>query len=67
MVMIIVVQHQHGGTFPRLAWYRMITLIDSSTTIGEESIAFEFSEFSFGRLMSGCLEEWYSEELTEFM
>jgi hypothetical protein len=42
-------------------------MLDSSTTIREESTDFDFPEFTFGRLRSGCLEEWSSEELTEFM
>jgi hypothetical protein len=36
-------------------------------TIREESINFDFPEFTFGRLRSGCLEEWSFEELTTFM
>jgi hypothetical protein len=66
-MMIRVVQHQHGGTFPGLVWDPGITLFDSSTTIREESTDFDFPEFTFGRLRSGFLEEWSSEELTEFM
>jgi hypothetical protein len=66
MVMIRVVQCQHGGIFPGLVWDPRITLFDSSTTIREESIDFDFPEFTFGRLRSGFLEEWSSEELTEF-
>jgi hypothetical protein len=65
--MIRVVQHQHGGTFLGLVWDPRITLLDNSTTIREESINFDFPEFTFGRLRSGFLEEWSSEELTEFM
>jgi hypothetical protein len=66
-VMIRVVQRQHGGSFLGLVWDPGITLFDSSTTIREESTNFDFPEFTFGRLRSGCLEEWSSEELTEFM
>jgi hypothetical protein len=42
-------------------------LLDSSTTIRDVSIGFDFLEFTFGRLRSGFLEEWSSKELTEFM
>jgi hypothetical protein len=66
-MMIRVVQRRHGGTFPRLVWDRRIIVLDSSTTIREESTDFDFPEFSFGRLRSGCLEEWSPEEFTEFM
>jgi hypothetical protein len=31
------------------------------------SVGFDLLEFTFGRLRSGFLEEWYSEELDEFM
>jgi hypothetical protein len=64
-VMIKVVQRQHGGIFPGLVWDPGITLFDNSTTIREESTNFDFSEFTFGRLRSGCLEEWSSKELVE--
>jgi hypothetical protein len=50
-----------------LIWDPGITLFDNSTTIREEITNFNFPEFTFGRLRSGCLEEWSSEELTEFM
>jgi hypothetical protein len=42
-------------------------VLDNSTTIREESIDFDFSEFTFWRLRSGCLEEWSSKELVVFM
>jgi hypothetical protein len=48
-------------------FYPMITWFDSSTTITYVSINFDFSEFNFGRLRSGFLEEWSSEKLNEFM
>jgi hypothetical protein len=67
MVMIRVVQCQHGGMFLGLFWDSGITMFDSSTTLREERTIFEFSEFTFGRLRSGFLEESSSEELTEFM
>jgi hypothetical protein len=65
MVMIRVVQLHHGGTFPRLSWDPGITLLDGSTTIRDVSVNFEFPMFTFGKLRSGFLEEWYSEELTK--
>jgi len=66
-MMIRVVQHHHGGTSPGLVWDPKIIFFDSSPTIREESIGFDLPEFTFGRLRSGCLNEWSSEELTEFM
>jgi hypothetical protein len=66
-MMIIVVQHQHGGTFPGWIWDPGITLLDISVIIRDVSINFNFLESTFGRLGSGCLEEWSFKELTEFM
>jgi hypothetical protein len=66
-MMFRAVQRQHGGTFPGLVWDPGITLLDSSTTIRDVSIGFDSPEFTFGRLRSGCVEEWSSEELTEFI
>jgi hypothetical protein len=45
----------------------MITLFDSSTTIREESTSIDFLDFTFGRFRSGCLKEWYSDELDDFV
>jgi hypothetical protein len=42
--MIRVVQHQHGGSFLRLAWDPGITLFGSSTTGEDERDSFYFQE-----------------------
>jgi hypothetical protein len=67
MMMIRVVQRQHGGTFPGLVWDPGIIVLDNLAIIREENIDFDFPEFTFGRLRSGCLEEWSSMELIAFM
>jgi hypothetical protein len=66
MMMIIVEQFQHGGSFLGLVWDPGITLFECSTTIREAITTFDFSKFNFWRLSSGCLEEWYLYELTKF-
>jgi hypothetical protein len=50
-MMIIVVHHQHGGTFLGLVRDPGITLLDSSYV----SANFEFPGFTFGRIKSGFL------------
>jgi hypothetical protein len=42
-------------------------VFDSSTVDTDEMASFRFPEFTLGMLRIGCLEEWSSEELTEFM
>jgi hypothetical protein len=42
-------------------------VFDSSTTDTDEMVSFRFPEFTLGMLRFGCLEEWSSEELTEFV
>jgi hypothetical protein len=61
------VQRQHGGTLSRLVCDPGISLLDNSTTIRDVNIVFYCPKFTFGRLRSGCMEEWSSEELDEFM
>jgi hypothetical protein len=56
-MMIRVVHHQYGGTFLGLVWDPGITLLDSSTTIRDVSVSFDFPEFNSESLKSGCLEE----------
>jgi hypothetical protein len=66
MVMISVVHLYHDGTFPRLFWDLSIALFDHSNTCKEESIHFDFLDFTFG-LRSGFSEEWSYEALIDFM
>jgi hypothetical protein len=66
-IMIRGVQHQHDGSSWRLAWDPGITVFDSSTTDTDEMASFHFLEFTLGMHRIGCLEEWSSEELTEFL
>jgi hypothetical protein len=54
MVMIRVVQHQHGGSFLRLAWDPGISVLDSSTTDTEARASFFFHEI--GSLAEQFLE-----------
>jgi hypothetical protein len=42
-------------------------VLGSLVIIREESINFDFTEFTFGSLRSGFLEEWSSKELIVFM
>jgi hypothetical protein len=42
MVMIRVAQHQHGGSFLRLAWDPGISVLDSSTIDTDERASFSF-------------------------
>jgi hypothetical protein len=42
-------------------------VFERSITDTYEMVNFLFSKFTLGMLRIGCLEEWYSEELTEFV
>ena len=64
---IKVVQRQHGGTLSRLVCDPGISLLDNSTTIRDVNIVFYCPKFTFGRPRGVFLDEWSSEELTEFV
>jgi hypothetical protein len=67
MVMIRGVQRQHDGSSRRLDWDPGIAMFDNSTVDTDEMASFLFLEFTLGMLRIGFLEEWYYEELIEFM
>jgi hypothetical protein len=66
-IMIRGVQHQHDGSSWRLVWDSGTAVFDNSTTDTDEMANFHFLEFTLEMLRIGCLEEWSSEELTEFV
>ena len=61
------VQGQHDGSSWRLSWDLGTIEFDKSTFNTDEMASFCFPEFTLEMLMIGCMEEWYSEELTEFV
>jgi hypothetical protein len=56
--MIRVVQHQQDGISLRLVWDPGMTVVDILTDDTDEIV---------GLHRFGCWEEWYSEELIEFI
>jgi hypothetical protein len=42
-------------------------MFDNSTTDTDEMVDSHFLEFTLEMLMIGCLDEWSSEQLTEFV
>jgi hypothetical protein len=63
--MIRVAQHQHGGSFMRLAWDPGITLFSSSTTDIEERVL--LSGVYYWSAWDWFSREQFSEELIEFL
>jgi hypothetical protein len=59
-IMIRVAQHQHGGSFLRLAWDPGISVLDSSTTDTKARASFFFHEI-------GSLVEKFFEGLIELL
>jgi hypothetical protein len=66
-VMIRRVKCQHDGSPQRLVWDLRIALFDSWVADADEMVSFHFLEFTLDMLRIGCMEEFSSEELTEFL
>jgi hypothetical protein len=65
--MIRGVQNQRDGSSQRLAWDPGTIVFDNSVTDTNEMASFLFPKFTLGMIRIGCLEEWSSEELIEFV
>jgi hypothetical protein len=61
------VQHQHDCSSRRLAWDHGTTVFDNLVVDKDEMDSFLLPYFTLGMLKIGCLEEWSSKELTDFM
>jgi hypothetical protein len=61
------VRGHHDGSSWRLAWDLGTIEFDKSTFNTDEMASFCFPEFTLEMLRIGCMEEWSSEELTEFV
>jgi hypothetical protein len=69
-VMIRWMQCQHEGSSQRLAWDPRTAVFDNSAVDRldtDEMANFRLPEINLGMLRIGCLEEWSSRELIEFM
>jgi hypothetical protein len=67
MIMIRKVQRQHDCSPWRLFWDSSTAMFDNSIANADEMDIFCFMEFTLEIIRIGCMEEWSSEELTNFV
>jgi hypothetical protein len=67
MAMIRGMQRQHDGSPQRLVWDSRIAVFNNLVADVDEMANFHFLEFTLEMLRTGCLEEWPSDELTNFV